>query len=292
MNFRSIGKFAAASLLLAVVALSNARSDELLSERAFTDRYVEQLVERAPTLEVSIVEPLQVQIDGDDGQNVFLSNAYTVYRNDAAALDEILARYVETIVESINEPERELTSTNLMPVVKDDQWVAEITATLRERGADPSAVDYYSEPLADGLVVLYAIDSPSSIRYVPRSEIVASKLVLSELRTVARDNLEPLLKDLELASGDGLYALFADGNYEASLLLVDALWTQDQFPVAGEIVVAVPARGVLLVSGTEEKRGLDALEKLTDQSYVESPYNLTRNFYRRAGDSWELWRQR
>ena len=44
--------------------------------------------------------------------------------------------------------------------------------------------------------------------------------------------------------------LKAGGDYEASLLLFDDIWRDGQVKVDGDIVVAVPAKDVLLVTGS------------------------------------------
>jgi uncharacterized protein YtpQ (UPF0354 family) len=50
----------------------------------------------------------------------------------------------------------------------------------------------------------------------------------------------------------------AGGDYEASLLLFDDIWSGGQIKVEGDIVVAVPAKNVLLITGSQNRKGLAA----------------------------------
>ena len=59
------------------------------------------------------------------------------------------------------------------------------------------------------------------------------------------------------------------GTYEASLLLFDSIWTDGQVKVNGDIVVAVPTRDVLLVTGSKNRKGLAALRKIATKFAAE-----------------------
>ncbi|MEL7537937.1 MAG: DUF1444 family protein [Pseudomonadota bacterium] len=275
-----------------VLAVSSALAAPTMSEAAFTDAYVAKLKGKNPDIEVTVDEPLLLSAkQGEQEQQIMLGNAYELYLNDPDALKDILNRYIDSAVESMSTIDATLTADNVMPVVKDDRWLPEIQALLRERGNDES-LDYYFEPLTDGLVVFYVLDTPSNIRYVSRGDLAASGIGFDDLREVAVGNLDSLMEQLEAMAGEGFYALFLDGNYDASLLLVDAIWNSGSFDVAGDLVVAVPARDILLITGSDEDSGLEMLVEFADKSYDESPYRLTRNFYRRSGNSWELFRRR
>ena len=48
----------------------------------------------------------------------------------------------------------------------------------------------------------------------------------------------------------------ADGDYEASLLLFDHIWRGGKVEVNGDIVVAIPAKDVLLITGSKSRKGI------------------------------------
>lgn len=70
----------------------------------------------------------------------------------------------------------------------------------------------------------------------------------------------------------------AGGTYEASLLLADELWSGDQFKVDGDIVVAVPARDVLVVTGSHNRTAIARLRTLAAE-LATGPYALTAVLY-------------
>jgi len=67
----------------------------------------------------------------------------------------------------------------------------------------------------------------------------------------------------------------AGGDYEASLLLIETIWSSGQIEVDGEIVVAVPARGILIVTGSSNKAGLKTVRELAAKTSAEAAYRLT-----------------
>ena len=73
--------------------------------------------------------------------------------------------------------------------------------------------------------------------------------------------------------------LVAGGNYEASLLLLDHVWNGGSLKVQGEIVIGVPARDLLLVTGSENQRGLARIREIAAEVVAESPYALTRELF-------------
>ena len=70
----------------------------------------------------------------------------------------------------------------------------------------------------------------------------------------------------------------ADGNYEASLLLFDDLWDGD-IKVDGDIVVAIPTRDVLLITGSKNEEGIARLREIVDQVTAEGTYTVSSTLF-------------
>ncbi len=94
------------------------------------------------------------------------------------------------------------------------------------------------------------------------------------------------LPDISSQGNNVLSVLKADGNYEASLILMEEIWTRDNFDVAGDIVVFVPARDVVLVTGSEDIEGLTLARELIATS--EWPYFISQHGFVRTRDGWEV----
>ena len=73
--------------------------------------------------------------------------------------------------------------------------------------------------------------------------------------------------------------LSAGGDYEPSLLLIDDIWSSGQIKVTGDIVVAVPARDVRLVTGSRSRPGLKGIRELATKFRAQGPYGLTDTLF-------------
>jgi uncharacterized protein YtpQ (UPF0354 family) len=71
----------------------------------------------------------------------------------------------------------------------------------------------------------------------------------------------------------------AGGDYEASLLLIDDIWSGGQIKVDGDVVVAVPARDVLLVTGSRNRTALKSIRELAAKYVAEGRYELTDTLF-------------
>jgi len=67
----------------------------------------------------------------------------------------------------------------------------------------------------------------------------------------------------------------AGGDYEASLLLIDDIWSAGQIKVDGDIVVAIPAKDVLLFTGSCNRKGLKAVRELVAKFVAQQRYTVS-----------------
>jgi uncharacterized protein YtpQ (UPF0354 family) len=171
-----------------------------------------------------------------------------------------------------------------VPVVKDRAWLEDSRKALIGQGIEKPVENVFDD-LNKELVVVYGEDSESGIRYFGVEDLAKIKVEQKELRKLACENLERLLppvKTEEVATG--YYFLATDGTFEASLLLLERAWTSGAPKVKGETVVAIPARDVLLVTGSEDKPGLERMRADVKKVVGEDPYRLSdKLFVRRDG---------
>jgi len=81
--------------------------------------------------------------------------------------------------------------------------------------------------------------------------------------------------NIEIAGTDGIYMLTAGGNYETSLMLFKSLWQGNLLQVNGRIIVSIPTRDLLLVTGSEDTEGIERIRDVGEQAMCETPYNVT-----------------
>jgi uncharacterized protein YtpQ (UPF0354 family) len=147
-------------------------------------------------------------------------------------------------------------------------------------------------PLSNSdLIVLYAEDSPKNIRYLGPKDLERAHLARKELRNLACENLNRLLPKVERHGTNGLYLLTAGGDYEASLLPLDSIWGDMQEEVHGELVVAVPTRDLLIVTGSKDQPGIESVKKIVQKATAQnSPYRVTPKLFVRRGGRLEEFR--
>ncbi len=129
------------------------------------------------------------------------------------------------------------TAAMVVPTIKSKAWV------------DSAPADVATEPLVADLHIAYAFDRKDSLTYARWPALEAMGLQRPALRQTAAQNLRTRLpRDLK-TQGDGKsLMLIAGGNYEASLLLLDELWTQLSAALAGDLIACALARDVCLVT--------------------------------------------
>jgi uncharacterized protein YtpQ (UPF0354 family) len=169
-----------------------------------------------------------------------------------------------------------LDRSRIVPVIKDRQWLADLHNTLKARGVDKPP-DFIVDDFNDELIVVYAEDDPNRTRYLTTEEV---KMDRGELRALAVANLKRLLPKIEMRNHDNVFSLLsAGGDYEASLLLFDDIWSDGQIKVDGDIVVAVPARDVLLITGSKNRKGLKVVRAMAADMAAKQPHRLTDTLF-------------
>jgi uncharacterized protein YtpQ (UPF0354 family) len=262
-----------------VLCVGAARAD-LLSPRAFTDAFAAAATAALPAAKVTVAGDLHIETRGPSGKDTTtdLRNAYDVYRADYSRLDEIIHDYVGVLVESVRygETVQPLDRSRIVPVLKSQRWVEGV-----QRGTSPQAPQLLTEPYNTELTVVYAEDLPNSVRYLNTRDDVGDR---TQLRNLALGNLHRILTKIEMRPGlDGTWLIAADGNYDASLLLADQVWSSGQLKVDGDIVAGVPIRGALFVTGSHNHTGLARMRAVAAQ-LAAGPYGLSSElFIRRDG---------
>jgi uncharacterized protein YtpQ (UPF0354 family) len=249
-----------------------------LSPEAFTQEYATTLRAKLPGSTVEIVEPLQLRVTDAKGNpsTAYLDNAYRQYQQDPDARQEIIEHHAKSIAEmSVDTP---LLPENIVPIIKDLGWIAETNRSIGESGGRKMG-ERVHEPLNEALVIVYAEDTPNNIRYFSPAALAEAGVKRDQLRALAVRNLRRLLPQVEFHQGDLFTMLTVGGTYEASLLLLEDLWTGGKLKVDGEIVVAVPSRDVLLVTGTKNEEGVRQMRDAASEIFDEGSYTLTKELF-------------
>ncbi len=140
----------------------------------------------------------------------------------------------------------------------------------------------------NGLLVAYFVDAGQSFEYVQNRHLSKAKITEDELHATALNNLLTFMGERTGMQQHGnIFAMFLDGNFEASLLLVDQLWDESLVGYAPNgFVVAVPARDVLAFADAKSSAGMTELRGLIDRLFPDGDHLISRDLYRRAAGRW------
>lgn len=260
-------------VLAALLLSAGAARTEVLSPQAFTDAFAKAVVKAMPSAKVTVTGELRTDTRNAKGETTTsdLRNAYDVYLAHPQDLDGILAKYAGLLVEILQTGDTRppVDRARIVPVIQTQRWLDGVRQELTTSDKQPLTESYNSE-----LIVAYAEDRPSSIRYLNGHDDIGG-LDRVALFTLALGNLHRLLPKIEMRQGaDGIFLIEAGGDYEASLLLADNIWSSGQFQVDGDIVAAVPAKNALFVTGSHNRTGLKKLRAIAAE-VAARPYGLS-----------------
>ncbi len=269
------------SLLAALGLCAGCSQPDDLTPNQFTLEFAEALRKADPELKVTIVEDLELKIVPPDGRNLaaFLDNAYDTYKQDPKAKADTIQRFVTSNLETIRAVREGLDRKQIVPVIKDRPWLEETRQALLSRGAT-EVPEYVYDDLNPDLIIVYAENSPKNIRYLGTEDLKTAGIEHSELRALACENLKRILPDIGRQEGaNGIHMIAAGGDYEASLLLLDSIWTNNQMELKGDPVVAIPTRDLLLVTGSGNPEGIEKIRQLAEEVAESGSYRLTSKLF-------------
>jgi uncharacterized protein YtpQ (UPF0354 family) len=198
---------------------------------------------------------------------------------------EVCERYIASLKQSqqhMGDRSAPLDTNSIVAVVRDDLFLQQM-----EKYGFKSTNRVVVEPLVADLHVAYGRDSERGMAYLTEGDRARLGLTLPELRKLALSNLHRILESPRRAGTNLLYMILADGNYESSLLLADKLWDSQAPLVKGDIVAAVPARDVLMFSGSGSPEGLQVLRQSVDSIYKEASHQISKTLLVRRNGRWE-----
>lgn len=267
---RSVFSVAVATVMAGGLVGPSAAVD-LLTHDQFSERCAETVRSRVAGAQVSVAQPLRLEVRGaGESATVPLDDAYQAYLRVPDKLDEIVKLLVDGVLES-QAAAIAIDRTLIVPVVRERTWFADV-------GAE-GGVGLVYDDLNDDLVVVYAEDAPNSLSYFSPVELQKAGIVREGLRQLAAENLLRILPQIERRGENGMYQIQAGGDFESSLLAIGSMWRKESFDVKGDFVFAVPAAGVLFVTGSEDPAGIASVRKLAAESYKRSPQKLSPKLF-------------
>jgi uncharacterized protein YtpQ (UPF0354 family) len=264
------------------------------SPEKFTAEYVTALKKACPDVEIKVIRPLLLEFNqqGRGPWNVFLNNAYDTYKQTPKEKKAIIGIYIASVSKlTVGQDTAKDDANNIVPVIKDADWVDDMERLLKQQGTTSFARPIF-EKLNDKLLVAYAVDSASSVSYLNDERL--KKLGLqcdANLRKRAVENLSRIGGSPQVKDCHGFFLITCGGNYEASLILSESVWEGMAPHVKGDIVFAVPERSVLMVTGSDDKQGLEQVRKIISSVNVHEAYGITDALFTYKNGKIEVFKQ-
>jgi uncharacterized protein YtpQ (UPF0354 family) len=247
--------------LVLVAALNTAGRAQAPSPSAFTAQFARALQAAMPFAKIRVIRDLQIDVERPDGSSasVSLVNNYKDYTPDPEWFEAVIKAYAAALTKPLSTKlSTKVDHTRIVPLVKDRAWLAGLQRQFKKQGTPQQPV---FEDLNKELVVVYAEDTDDRTRYLSSLEI--SGFEPNKLRELAIENLMRLMPRIEMRQlAEGAFMITSHADYGASLVLVDSIWSGDQIKVNGDIVVAVPAKDVILATGSRDSKNLKSMRQL------------------------------
>ncbi|WP_326556111.1 DUF1444 family protein [Micromonospora sp. NBC_01796] len=164
----------------------------------------------------------------------------------------------------------QVTSTQFLPL---------LVSTADEQLGGDTLLDEFS----DDIGIAYSFGPPYGERLVTWADLERSGVGRRALRRTAMQNLDLAMNRLRISGQPPALLLSFDG-LESSVMLVDEFWNDLQQSVPGELVIGVPARDVVIVTGSQSRPGREKARRAVDRVFFAGdPHPLSRDLL--------VWRQ-
>ena len=272
--------------------ISACKNNKILSEKEFTSVYYDSLVAVSPATEFKIKKDLFITAMKDSNEiQIYLNNAYANYKLDPDSIASVITTFRKSSIEFLNNLEQKPIQVNkIVPVIKDAGYLDEIYLSTLEKNAKAKKPEYLFDQYNEKLIILYGEDGENGISYILKDDFEKTGIKRDSLLPIALRNLDAVLPEIQRQGDDGLFMLTAGGTYEASIILMKSIWTKEQMPVKGKIVIAIPSRDLLLVTGSENKEGIKKIQDLANETVKNGSYHLIPDLFVWNGDKFEVFK--
>lgn len=142
-----------------------------------------------------------------------------------------------------------------------------------------------------GFGVFFALDQGEHFSMVSHGEMSAAGLTPQALLETGLRNLAAIVNGgkpgLSMRAHGSIQALLMGGHFEASLVLLDALWDGPlKARAPGGIVMAMPARDICAFCDAGSAAGVQELRALVERITQGGDHLLTTNLYARRNGRW------
>lgn len=146
-----------------------------------------------------------------------------------------------------------------------------------------------TQPLVGDLLVTYALDLPNQFQMFTARDMRQFGMTLAEVHATAIANLCKKIPEVQQAGESPLIILATGEDMDACLLLLDEVWDRYVDKVPGELVVAVPARDAVFITGSKSDAGMQVVRQASADVFSKAGnHSLTTDLLTRRNGVWEV----
>ncbi len=138
----------------------------------------------------------------------------------------------------------------------------------------------------------YVVNEEDKFSYVQNRHLLAAGISQKTLHRAAIDNLYRLAEtNLKIQPYGPVFAVFMEGNFDASILLLDTVWDNSLANyIREDFLVAIPTRDVLAFGDSSSAEAITALRAIVDRVATSSADHIvSTSLYRRDNRAWSAY---
>jgi uncharacterized protein YtpQ (UPF0354 family) len=263
--------------------------NKVITEREFTELYVKSMSKNYPDADYKIISDLTVSADYRGKELThYLDNAYKEYLMHPDALEDLIKKYVASSGRLYKDPSP-INTSNIVPIIKPIEYLEDLKQLSKGNGGEKEPGIVY-EKYNHALIIVYGENTETNIAYFTHEDFNKLSIPRDSLRALAVGNLNRVLPKIQKKGDNGTFMITAGGDFEASLILLTSIWTPDNFKVKGELVVAIPNRDMLMVTGSKDDQGIKMIQEITTESFATGNYQISPHLFKWDGAKFEMWK--
>lgn len=222
---------------------------ELLTENEFADLIMKKLSERIEGIKIISRSRLSINTEYINRKYGYTYvKCYKDYLKRPHLIDDTIDKYLDLPFD-FHTRKGIVETEKILPVFKGKEAVKTLSQDLRD--FEKLIFERYNEELS-----IYYIENAGKVhRFIQKSDMADLNYSIEDLRAKALENLTAV-PEVSIERGDGLYSVKYNGELASSLMLVELLWNKENFPVRGDIVVAIPNPKAVYVTGSIDQNNI------------------------------------
>jgi uncharacterized protein YtpQ (UPF0354 family) len=248
-------------------------------EVPFTEYVADRLRSELKDVAVAVKGPLTLGL-GDGNMQANLDRIFAYCAGNATGCRREIANYVKGVAEAVR---GQLTAPSKEA----------IRILVRPRSYGEGSPEMKKEleprPLAGGLVMLPAIDTPRTIRVLGRKSYADLRLSGDEVFKLGlanlRAQLKPLTQEAKIAR-PGQIGYLSGNPYHSSRLALHDSWSPLAKAQGGALIVAAPATDIVVYIGEDTPAAIDVLRALARKVMRDAPNPLSSELLRWTPKRW------